>query len=209
MNFTEIQKPPSITKLPFYFDVENIVKLINNLNEKDWTDFNFRQKTFSIHKQTKSIPVLWVPLSIQSEDVIFLSEIQEKNPFFYNKVTSICKEVLNYLEHAFNGKIFKILLVRLESQGSIPPHNDNLFSLEQTHRIHIPIITNDLVFFTVDNCTINMKSGCLYEINNRLIHSVVNKSSVDRVHLIVDVIENKTIEEITKANKQHSLKEYT
>ena len=39
----------------------------------------------------------------------------------------------------------------------------------------------------------NMKVGNLYEINNSLKHWVVNRSQQDRIHLIVDVIENKMI----------------
>jgi len=49
-------------------------------------------------------------------------------------------------------------------------------------------VTNDAVWFSVGSETINMREGQLYEINNRRLHSVENKGSDDRVHLILDFV---------------------
>ena len=60
--------------------------------------------------------------------------------------------------------------------------------MTHSHRIHLSIITNDEVWFTVGNETIHMREGELYEINNRRMHSVKNAGSEDRVHLIMDYV---------------------
>ena len=53
--------------------------------------------------------------------------------------------------------------------------------------MHIPIITNEKVFFQVGDEIKIFKEGEIWKINNTgKSHSVVNNSNEDRVHLIVD-----------------------
>ena len=78
-------------------------------------------------------------------------------------------------------------MVNLKSQKSIPDHIDNSPSLDICKRIHIPIITNNKVFFNVGGERINLKKGEMWEINNtKKTHAVENNSRFDRVHLIID-----------------------
>jgi quercetin dioxygenase-like cupin family protein len=86
------------------------------------------------------------------------------------------------------GYFIRANLVRLKSGGEIAAHTDGNFSLVHSHRIHLPIITNDEVWFAVGSETVNLKEGELYEINNRRVHSVKNVGSEDRVHLIMDYV---------------------
>ena len=86
------------------------------------------------------------------------------------------------------GYFVRANLVRLQSAGAITEHTDNNFSLVHSHRVHLPIITNAEVGFSVGNETINMKEGELWEINNRRLHTVNNAGSEDRVHLILDYV---------------------
>lgn len=62
--------------------------------------------------------------------------------------------------------------------------------LHYSRRIHIPVITNPEVYFTVNNEKINMIESQGYEINNTLPHSVENNSALDRVHIIIDIMPN-------------------
>lgn len=201
MYLTKIIKPHNIDQISNSFDVSDILSFVNNVDETIWNEFDYRQKTFAVHKHTVSIPVLWVPLETNAHDVEFLSNIQTKHPNVYSGFMDRASNLLDLLENKFNGKVYKILLAKLKAQGNIPLHVDTSFSLEQTHRIHVPVITNELVEFTVDNTTINMKTGSLYEINNQLTHGVVNKSDQDRIHIIIDIIENQTIKEVKKSNR--------
>jgi hypothetical protein len=86
------------------------------------------------------------------------------------------------------GYFVRATLVRLKAGGSIAPHQDNNFSLAHSHRIHLPIITNHQVLFTVGRDTMSLAPGDMYEINNRRMHSVRNDSEHDRVHLILDFV---------------------
>jgi aspartyl/asparaginyl beta-hydroxylase (cupin superfamily) len=78
--------------------------------------------------------------------------------------------------------------VQLRAGGVIAPHRDNNFSLTHSHRIHLPVITNEHVLFTVGDDTMNLPAGGMYEINNRRTHSVENLSDEARVHVILDFV---------------------
>jgi hypothetical protein len=62
------------------------------------------------------------------------------------------------------------------------------FSLTHSHRVHLPVVTNDEVRFVVGGETVNLREGQLFEINNRRMHSVHNDGAEDRVHLILDYV---------------------
>jgi aspartyl/asparaginyl beta-hydroxylase (cupin superfamily) len=57
------------------------------------------------------------------------------------------------------------------------------------NRVHIPIITNKDVFFKIEDQIKQLKEGEMWEINNsERLHSVENNSNKDRIHLIIDWI---------------------
>ncbi len=70
------------------------------------------------------------------------------------------------------GAVVRFPRIWMSSGECITPHKDDDFSLTHSHRIHLSIITNDEVWFTVGSETIHMREGELYEINNRRMHSV-------------------------------------
>lgn len=105
--------------------------------------------------------------------------------------------IVKQLEKDFDGMSALVLYVKLPAGKSIGPHTDGGYYLSIVHRLHIPIVTNDKVYFTLENVnntkdpnkvSINMKQGILYEINNQHRHSVQNSGLIDRIHLIVDII---------------------
>ena len=196
--YTPINKPSEFLFFEHKADYENIAKFLSRLDQSIWTENVSRQLAFSEHKETLSIFVLWTGF----QHNYFNPRLQTKHPALYHPFEFMLKDTLEFLRNFYNGVIFKILIVKLKAFSVIPPHPDSGFSLELTHRIHIPIITNENVSFTVGNSTIIMMPGQLYEINNLTDHSVCNNSNQDRIHLIIDIIENKTIEEGQKL-KEH------
>lgn len=113
-------------------------------------------------------------------------DIKKKIQFELNEINELGKKYYNY-DHFV---IARALLTKLLPNGVIPPHRDQIaFILEKGHRIHIPIITNDNVSFSVGDETKNLKEGHVYEINNGRTHSVKNESNEERVHLIIDLLD--------------------
>ena len=161
--------------------INNIKNIVNSFNNKLWDNFCFRQKTFEVHKETKTIPL------------IFDTDFRLKNPTYLNEY-EIFKNEFKLLKNKLTkiygkGFIIRAILVMLKSNSKIDRHIDSGESLSVCHRVHIPIITNKNVLFEIDNEIKNLKEGEMWEINNsEKIHSVVNNSDTDRIHLIVDWI---------------------
>ena len=80
----------------------------------------------------------------------------------------------------------RVQLATLPSGEEISPHRD-LGILARIHRLHIPIITAQGFIF-VRRKRYFLEPAHLYELNNGVMHSVVNKSEVERVHLLVDML---------------------
>jgi hypothetical protein len=133
------------------------------------------------HKETKTIPL------------IFDNDFRLSNPTYFNQYETFKNEfkiINNKLKNIYGkGFLIRAILVMLESNGKISRHIDTGKSLSICHRVHIPIITNENVLFEINNEIKNLKEGEMWEINNsEKFHSVVNNSNKNRIHLIVDWI---------------------
>lgn len=167
-------------------NVNSIIKIIqhNNLN---WDAYTDRQERFKIaHGNTKTIPIIF-DKSFNFDHLKIIPT--EHYPLFKDELSKIENVIRESTKE--NGKIMRALLVKLTAGTSIPPHVDTVgFSLVLCRRIHIPIQTNDECIFTVSNEKRNLKVGEVWEINNdKQTHSVDNFGKTDRVHLMVDWVE--------------------
>lgn len=92
--------------------------------------------------------------------------------------------------------LMSVRLMRLHAGAEIKPHRDHGLSLELGEaRLHLPLQTNDLLEFYVDEKRVPMQAGELWYINADQVHSVVNKSSEARINLVLDCIANDRLKE--------------
>jgi len=173
-SFLEIEK----------FKIDEIKKEILQYQD-EWLLDQSRQNTYLTHKDTETITLIssdytWVP----GKD---LNKIN-KNLFKSDKANNEINKIYLDLENRYDGQIVRSEIVKLKSQTKIRKHVDGGAMLHYSRRCHIPIITNDRVYFTVNNNKINMIESQGYEINNTLPHSVENDSLQDRVHIIIDIL---------------------
>ncbi len=162
-------------------DISSIKDKIDSSN-LSWDLYDFRQKRYKDHSETKTIPLIW------SED---FSEQKIWDPYY-----SIFRNDLGKVEDILRNKLCKTggfmsaILINLPAGMSIGRHIDaNPLGekFNRCHRIHIPIITNSLCFFEIGGDVKNMKEGEIWEISNiKLPHSVKNKGVSDRIHLLID-----------------------
>lgn len=80
----------------------------------------------------------------------------------------------------------RVMLARMAAGGVIKPHRDANLAAKWPHKIHIPIITNDQVIFRVEGAECVMAEGEAVEVNNMGVHSVENRGTSDRIHLIFE-----------------------
>lgn len=169
-----------------FHDINHIIKIIDEYN-LDWNSYTDRQDKFkAAHGDTRTIPIIFD----KSFNYDHLRIVPTENyPLFQNELSKLENLIKESTKE--NGKIMRALLVKLVSGGSIPPHVDTVgFSLVVCRRIHIPIQTNDDCYFTVGGDKRNLKLGEVWEINNdKQLHSVDNLGKTDRIHLIVDWVE--------------------
>jgi len=184
-------------------DIAKLKTLINTVTQAQWQEHNERQEVFDVHSHTQTIPLIFdadfrhrfptvQPQLEQFQQ--YLAPVMQNIVDYYNKQTiNIRNSRPNPVSKSYFGRI---ILVKLAPHSEISEHTDNGFSLSRVHRIHLPIITNEKVEFTVDDVTKNLKEGQLWEINNRGTHSVKNLSEQSRVHFIFDfVIPGEVIED--------------
>lgn len=159
------------------YDISTLKSLIES-NDLDWDEYTYRQTHRIGQQHTKTIPLIWdedLRYVIKRKDfVLFEDEL--------NKVVDYIKKIIG------DGKITTALLIKLPNNEKILPHVDSGDEhFFKTHRIHIPIVTNEECWFTVSDETIHMKEGYMWEINNAFkIHSVSNDGDTDRIHLLID-----------------------
>ena len=86
------------------------------------------------------------------------------------------------------GRVVKAIFARLAPGAAIQPHQDAGQLLLSSHRIHVPLVTNPGVEFSVDGSVLPVQEGEAFELNNALPHSVHNHGAEARIHFIIDYL---------------------
>jgi hypothetical protein len=190
---------PNDFNFKFYkkYSVSNIVNNVKKIDD-EWNAYNFRQNRQYLERRNPHLYTNTFVIQYHGFDWNFGDKINSevKDAEMLNAVSNI----VNDLELMCNGVSGRIMLIRLLANKDVSEHTDKGEYLSAVRRFHIPIITNDLVSYTVNGETINMKEGECWEINNQRSHSVLNNSDIDRVHLLIDIfpgIKKDTIDTIS------------
>lgn len=167
--------------------------LVLDLTEDQWNNFSVRQKRYEVHQHTQTIGLVYDP-DFRHTHPTRLPTLQQFETVIR---PALCMTADHFEETETGQKLIKenglgyfvrASLVKLKAGHGIAEHQDLNFSLTHSHRVHLPLITNDSVHFVVGGESINMREGQLFEINNRRMHSVQNDGDEDRVHLILDYV---------------------
>jgi hypothetical protein len=174
-------------------DTEQLVTIAGQITDEEWEADLFRQSRYEVHRDTKTVGLVFDP-DYRHSHPTRLPMLQRFEP----ALRPVLQMVAEHFEESEKGSelvdqfglgyFIRASIVRLRAGGTIAPHTDNNFSLVHSHRMHLPLLTNDRVLFTVGSETINLRAGEVYEINNRRKHSVENSGDTDRVHLILDFV---------------------
>ena len=100
----------------------------------------------------------------------------------------------DYFKTVLDGFQFEktaVRLLQLSVGAEVKPHSDHCLGYEDGFfRLHIPIITNKEVEFILDGNRVIMNEGECWYIDANFIHSVANRGTIDRIHLVIDGIRN-------------------
>jgi aspartyl/asparaginyl beta-hydroxylase (cupin superfamily) len=156
------------------FDV--LLHKVLSIEESQWTLFKERKSGVAAEK-TDTIPLVYDTKTRLSSYVAH--ELYEQYKDNIDDAIQLC-DVGTRVEQA--------MFARLGQGVEIGRHKDKGVITAATHRIHVPIITNDKCVFTVDTQSMVLPAGEVWIIDNvDKYHSVSNKGSNSRIHLIIDV----------------------
>jgi hypothetical protein len=174
-------------------NIEPIKAMVSELEPERWESEAIREQRYEAHRDTRTIPLV--------HDYDFRHTVPTRHPaleLFESLIRPVLGVTADYFDKSEKGEeltekhgigyFIRCNLVQLLPGGIIGEHRDMNFSLTHAHRVHVPIITNDQVWFTVGSETLNIPEGEIYEINNRRPHSVRNEGDESRVHLILDYV---------------------
>ncbi len=166
------------------YDIGPLRDVILAQDEQVWLGNTYRQQEYEVHQQTQSIVMVftdgsgWPDIEVHREpgwDVL----AEQAVPLMHRILAD---------HYPPGGCIIRAMAARLSPGGVIKPHRDKHPSFHYGHRIHIPIYTNPRVRFMIDGRPYRMEVGKVYEINNQMQHSVMNKGREGRINFIFDYI---------------------
>ena len=164
------------------FDLTSIIEKIVRIPQAKWLESG-REKRYDVHSDTQTL------LCIHSKGVRYSKPEASE---IYHELQDELRPIVNYIADFYsdNGFVASLIFTKLLAGCKIPRHADGGYSLMKVHRVHILIVTNDRIIFFINGAEKNMQVGELWEINNKFVHMVENRSDEDRIHLIIDWMPN-------------------
>jgi hypothetical protein len=101
----------------------------------------------------------------------------------------VMDEAIDYLRTE-RGIVTRLALVWLQPGAVIAPHRDGQDMATLAHRLHVPLITPPGVEYKVGGKKFAMRTGRVYDFNNRLRHSVRHRGRSPRVNMFIDYYPN-------------------
>jgi len=165
-------------KLPFTFESTLMKREVQHLLLKDW----------KLHYNTQDYEGQWeaLPLRSVNGDVKNLLALDASNHFEDTALMDFAPCIKQVVDSIECPKM-SIRLLNLKAGTVVHPHSDrDLYFEEGEVRLHVPIVTNSLVEFYLDEERIIMEEGECWYLNLGLMHKLHNRSEVDRIHLVID-----------------------
>lgn len=174
---------PDRIRLPLDFDPVRLQTDLDALIDTPWTEHFVRQNyegDWSVLplRCTKGAthPVMQIysdPTATDYEDTALLA----RSPYF--------QEVLA----TFRCPLRAVRLMRLTPGSVIKLHSDHDLEAESgSARLHIPVVTNPHVDFRLNGERVVLDVGSVWYLRLSDPHSVANRGTADRVHLVIDCV---------------------
>ncbi|MDE0192176.1 MAG: aspartyl/asparaginyl beta-hydroxylase domain-containing protein [Gammaproteobacteria bacterium] len=161
-----------------------LLDAVHGLDEAAWTAKEYRQKSFNVHRSTQSIVLCFIDLD-EWPNVAIARDVGWES--LGNSAEPVMETIISR-SYPPGGVVIRAMAVRLPAGARITPHVDEHESLRLSHRIHLPLVTNPRVRFSIDGVPHRFEPGRAVEVNNQLSHSVMNNGLIDRIHFIFDYL---------------------
>jgi hypothetical protein len=182
---------PDRLRLPLSFDPDRLARDMRAVEssgwiahfvpqnyEGDWSVIPLRGRAGATH------PIIMIsadPSCRDFEDAPMLAAC----PYF--------REVLD----TFEAPLRSVRLMRLTPGSVIKEHTDLELSFEEgTVRIHVPVVTNADVDFRLNRQRVMLEAGSAWYLRLSDPHSVANRGTTDRVHMVIDAQVNHWVADV-------------
>lgn len=174
-------KLPDRLRLPFTFDPTLLARDLTNLSSTSWTR----------HYVRANYDGDWSAIALRGP-------AGEKHPLRQIYANPTCRtfadtpllDACPYFREVmatFRCPLRTVRLMRLTPGSVVKEHFDHELGFEDGMvRIHIPVVTNDRVEFVLNGSRVVMAAGSCWYLRLSDPHSVANRGTEDRVHLVVD-----------------------
>lgn len=178
----KVRKPENILELGVV-DISALKDLVARTSDQVWNIENeHKENDFEVFHHTRHIVFR------------FIEGMRDHRNFYSNPNWTIWQSILLPLmdqviaKYNFQKPEFpKVMLARLSAGAVIDRHTDGAGSNLYTHKIHIPIQTNEKAFLLIRDEPFHLREGLAYEVNNLVPHAAENLGVEDRIHLIFEV----------------------
>ena len=164
--------------------MEPLLEAVRSLPASAWLENVQRQQDYDVHRRTESVVLLFT----DGEGWPDITVSREAGWDYLGDVALPLMESIIAAHYPPGGTVIRAMAAKLLPGEMITPHHDSHPSFHHGHRIHVPLITNPRVRFTIDGRPIPMRVGEAFEINNQRSHSVMNKGREARVNFIFDYV---------------------
>lgn len=173
-------------QLPFNFDAQRMQQEVKNLAAQLQLA---GKESWKLHYQVMHYEGEWSALPLRSvnaeTDNIIISPFENaeyRDTVFLQE----CPYIAEVLQ-TFKCPLLAVRLLKLNAGAVIKEHQDHDLYFEKGEiRLHIPVITHELVEFYLDKERVQPAEGECWYMNFNLPHAIQNKSTVDRIHLVID-----------------------
>lgn len=169
-------------------DISRLKHKIDQLKESDWdTEEDYKA---NYNKERTAL--------LGTKHLIFKFSNKQVTPYEYTEYSRWMdwkEELLPLMDAATkpynydHGVYTRVMLANLPSKAFIRMHTDGDEAGTKPHKIHIPIQTNDSVYFFIEEERFHFEEGSAYEVNNSAKHAVANGGETDRIHLIFEYLD--------------------
>ncbi|PYT00804.1 MAG: aspartyl beta-hydroxylase [Acidobacteria bacterium] len=169
-------------KLPLVFDIRPLQAEVQTFANEEWTP----------HFNTQYYDGDWSGIALRAAENAHVELYPDPTASKYVDSDSMARcPSVNEILKTFECETESVRFLRLGVGASIREHRDYRLSIEDgVARIHIPVKTSCEVEFYLDGKRVEMNEGEAWYLNFNLPHSVENKSTNERIHLVIDCVAN-------------------
>ncbi len=163
--------------------VDDLLAVLPGADDELWERFTLRRRMLG-HAATKTIAMVWGDTVEGFDEPVIFEPDYAPEPL--RAAAKACADQL--VVRLGGGRITRLMLVDLPAGAEVVPHRDTKPIIIDPRRCHVPVVTNEAVSFVIDGIDHHLAVGQAYEVDNTREHSVANRGTTRRVHLICDVM---------------------